>query len=130
MIMKYAPLLQIYEVMEDEYVLKNSLLLESLEGIHYKIEGFETWEYPKYYLDITATDDYIYLLKNANLGKNDQNIEVNIQVINWKGELQKIYNIAPEYNIEAFTVNEADSIFYGLSYSQDAIYKFDYSNTQ
>lgn len=130
-IMRYIPLLQIFKVGKSSFEHVGSYYLDNeIRNYHYEMDLFERDYYNSYYLDLSVSDKYIYLLKNSNKAIGDEAREVNIEVINWEGVPQAAYRISSNFDINVFTVNEKDSIIYGLSYSQDALYKFLFNKSQ
>ncbi|RNC79530.1 MAG: hypothetical protein ED557_13465 [Balneola sp.] len=129
--MRYSPLLQIYEVGDKNFELrKSSYMQEENTGPEYEMVLFEQWAYPEFFHDITVTDDYIYLLKNAKYLLDEEEKEVHVQVLDWEGEPVKVFSLGSEYDIDRFTVNQGDSIIFGMSYSRDALFKFSYGNSK
>ncbi len=130
-IMRYIPLLQIFKVGKSSFEHVGSYYLDNeIRNHHYEMDLFEKDYYNSYYLDLSVSDKYIYLLKNSNKAIGDEAREVNIEVINWEGVPQAVYRIPSKFDINVITVNEKDSTIYGISYTQDALYNFHYNKLQ
>lgn len=120
----FSPKMAIFEVGSKtpaRYLLDSNLP----EGT-FELEAFKKGEVIEYYKYIDATNNYIYLLHSGNKIKDNAG-ETWIQVLDWKGNPSNQYLIPSEYNLSMFVVDEKNKLFYGLSYPNDAIYKFDYS---
>ncbi len=81
-----------------------------------------------YFEDLYATDDYLYMLYSGRLLSDDESHEKYLQVIDWSGLPHKQFKFPASYDLRSVVVDEENKVIYGMSYSNDAIYKFDYSS--
>jgi hypothetical protein len=91
----------------------------------YNLDDFKNDKVTQYYTFVATTNKYIYLLY-ANHAYTTEKMEAKIQVIDWDGNPKAEYVIPKEYDLGMFTVDENDSVIYGLSYSNDSIYTFNF----
>lgn len=91
----------------------------------YNLKDFKNDEVTQYYTFVATTNKSIYLLY-ANHAYSTEKRVAKIQVIDWEGNPKAEYLIPKEYGLGMFTVDEKDSVIYGLSYSNDSIYKFNF----
>jgi len=124
----YTPRLEVYTI-GDPHPLR--LLLQPVKlDEDFELESFHQGNITKYYNDIQASDDYIYLLYSGHTEADDEihELEKTIQVIDWEGNPVRQFLIPAQYDITLFTVNEGNGYFYGLSHTTDKIYKFDFGS--
>ena len=90
----------------------------------FKLEAYQSKELTLYYQYLQITDQYIYLLYSGY--QENRSKEQKIRVIDWNGNKIAQYQIPDKYDLSSFEVDEAKEEFYGSSYANDAIYKFNY----
>lgn len=122
-IMLHFPQLSILDV--GSFATNSYLLDSNPPEVTFDLEAFKKGEVIEYYRYIDVTNNYIYLLYSGNRIKNDAG-ETRIQVIDWQGNPSNQYLIPAKYKLSMFVVDEKNKQFYGLSYPNDAIYRFDY----
>jgi len=124
----YTPRLEVYTI-GDPNPLR--LLLQPVKpDENFELESFHQGKITKYYNDIQASDDYIYLLYSGHTDADDElyQLEKMVQVIDWEGNPVRQFLIPPQYDITLFTIDEENGYFYGLSHTTDKIYRFDFGS--
>ncbi len=96
----------------------------------FDLESIRQFTAPKYYNEIQATDNFIYLLYSGHSEADDEiyQLEKIVQVIDWDGNPHNQFLIPAQYDITLFTVDEENGYFYGLSHTTDTIYRFEYGS--
>lgn len=129
-VMMHYPGLEIFDLNSDINDNPKRYMLDSdPPSVVYDLNTFKEDGYLAYYLDVEASDNYIYLLYLGNK-LDDRAHQTYIKVLNWKGKPHKQYLIPSKYNLSMISVDEKNQYFYGLSYSNDAIYKFEYNSNE
>lgn len=122
-VLTYSPLLEIFDT--GSTTPKRYYLGSTTPQNIFELESFKDEELIEYYTFIDSSDKYIYLLFSGN-HYSETPLENKIQVIDWDGNPIKEYIIPQNYGLNMFKVDEENSTIYGLSYSNDAIYKFNF----
>jgi len=78
----------------------------------------------EYFWFIYTSNEYIYLLYTGKK-MSEPNKEQFVKIIDWEGNPVQQYSIPIEYNIDLFQVDVENNQLYGLSWDNDAIYRFD-----
>lgn len=112
----------------------------STKGTHYLLDSapvgglsldrFEHRDLTIYYRGLVATNKNIYLLYSGAKMKNQSSSPKRIQVVSWQGQPEAQYIIPAKYKLATLSVDEKNNCFYGVSFLNDAIYKFNYSSTK
>lgn len=122
----YTPRLQLFDLGDPQTV---QFLLQRKPTVEeFELNSFYQGNVTRYYNDIQATDNYIYLLYSGHTVDDDENqlLDKTIQVIDWDGNPHRQFLIPAEYGITLLAVDEENGTFYGLSHITDEIYRFNY----
>lgn len=122
-IMMHYPGLEIFDI--KSHSLTRYLLDPNPPRDTFDLKAFKKGEVTEYYPFIYSTNSYIYLLYTGHTA-SDYKYETKIQIMDWNGNPHAQYLIPAKYALSMFVVDEKNQHFYGLSYPNDAIYKFDY----
>lgn len=128
-VMSNSPKLEIFQVGSTK---PHRFLLDSNPPKDiFDLKTFKERENIEYYRYVDVTNNYIYLLYSGfRHNERDEAHQTRIQVLDWEGNPQAQYLIPAKYNLVTFIVDEKNKMFYGVSYINDAIYKFDFGTKQ
>jgi len=120
---RFAP---VFETLDVGSKSVNTFFIESYpETYVYDLEAYRNFELTNYYDFAHAAEKYIYLLHRGKPFSLEPQ-ESKIQVLDWDRNPIAQYLIPKEYGLSIFAVDEDKELFYGLSYTNDAIYRFHY----
>jgi hypothetical protein len=88
----------------------------------FDLEEFNEREIKEFSRNIFVTNNFIYLLYSGN--GNGQKIKV----IEWNGKPEAQFSLPEGYDLNWFITDETNESFYGLSWRDDSIYRFDFKN--
>jgi len=86
-------------------------------------EDFNENRLTEYFWFIYTSNENIYLLYTGKK-MSEPNKEQFVKIIDWEGNPVQQYSIPTEYNIDWFQVDVENSQLYGLSWNNDAVYRF------
>jgi len=109
--------------------VRRYLLHRSPPKHDYDVESIVQMDIIDYHKDLFVTDNYLYMLYSGKMVADEEPHDTFIQVIDWNGKPQRAFLIPSEYNVRIITVDEEKKHIYGFSFSNDAIYRFDYGAT-
>lgn len=87
-------------------------------------EDFNERRLTEYFWFIFTSNEHIYLLYTGK-EMSEPNKEQYVKIIDWEGNPVQQYSIPTEYNINLFQVDVENNQLYGLSWNNDAVYRFD-----
>jgi len=119
----YYPSLEIVDL--NDLSSRKRYLLEDpppLDG--FTQEAYEMEELNQYVLDITSNDNALYLLYVDNDSSTEERQQM-IKVIDWDGNPLEHYIIPEDQQIDQITIHSSGSPLVGVSWDQDALYRFE-----
>lgn len=120
---RFAPIFEALNVGSESV---NTFFIESYPETHvYSLEAYRNFELTHYYDFAYSAERYIYLLNRGEPFSLEPQ-ESKIQVLDWDRNPIAQYIVPKEYGLNMFVVDEGKEMFYGLSYTNDAIYRFNY----
>lgn len=124
-LMRFAP---IFETVDVGYGSVSMFFIESYpETTVYSREAYRDFELTVYYDFAYSAEKYIYLLYRGKPFSLEPQ-ESMIQVLDWDRNPIAQYIVPKEYGLNMFVVDEDRETFYGLSHTNDAIYRFYYGD--
>lgn len=123
--MIHFPRLTIYDIESESSEF--FLLDQNLPDKTFNLQAFQEGNVVEYIRHLYATDRGIYLLYSGQKANKDNQQGI-IKVINWNGTPELEFQTAEKYRLSMFLVDESSETIYGVSYTNDAIYKFDLSS--
>lgn len=120
-ILIHEPILELIDLNNNHRNVIQTMEFEVPE--FYNLDSFNQGELTEYYRSATATDSHIYLLK-SEVAMTAMQVPTTLQKLDWQGNLLVEYRIPAEYDLSMVQVDDASHTLYGLSYSNDAVYKF------
>lgn len=124
----YAPVIEIFDMYSTDVRLQIQVTDEPFPpAAPFTPDDYNENRLTQYFRFIYTSNEHIYLLYS---GKElheiiESDTELFVKVIDWDGNPIQQYSIPAEYDINWFQVDEENNQLYGLSWSNDAIYKFD-----
>lgn len=115
----HSPILEIFDVGSNS--AKRFLLDTHPPENKFDLHEFNEREIKEFNRNIFVTNSFIYLLYSGN--GNGQKIKV----IDWNGNPEAQYSLPDGYDLNWLVTDEINESFYGLSWNNDTIYKFDFS---
>ncbi|MTI88315.1 MAG: hypothetical protein FH748_10135 [Balneolaceae bacterium] len=125
LLMRYAPIFEILDVGSKSV---NTFYIESYpETYVYSLEAYRDFELTNYYDFAYSGEKYIYILYKGKPFSLEPK-KSKIQVLDWDRNPIAEYIVPKEYGLSLFAVDEDKKVLYGLSYRNDAIYRFYYGD--
>ncbi|MCC5905548.1 MAG: hypothetical protein JJU13_05045 [Balneolaceae bacterium] len=122
-IMRSYPKLEIFEAGSKT---PTRFILDEPPGDRFDLEDYRSGNHIHFYNYMDATDDYIYLLYSGYKAY-EEGRDQKIRIMDWEGNPITQYLIPGEYELTTFDVDEENRQIYGSSYSNDAVYRFEYN---
>jgi hypothetical protein len=121
----YAPVIEIFDMYSTDVRLQIQVTDEPFPpSAPFTPDDFNENNLIEYFRFIYTSNDHIYLLYTGKeLSESDK--EQFVKIIDWEGNPVQQYSIPAEYDISWFQVDEENNQLYGLSWSNDAIYRFE-----
>lgn len=126
--MMYYPMVEIFEIGSDKPV---QYLLDSdpPEG-PFELSDYKENKLTKYFHNLYVTDKYLYLLGSRKSKNNDLDKDQEIFVMDWEGNPKEKYLVPDKFDLSWITVDEKNKHIYGISYTHEEAYLFDYNDIQ
>src|SRR5690625_1676914 len=124
----HAPIIEIFDMYSTDVRLQIQVTDEPFPPAEpFTPDDFYEYRFINYFRDIYATNEHIYVLYSGKeiLEIIESDTEQFIKVMDWDGNPVQQYSIPPGYEIEVIQVDESTNQLYGLSWDNDAIYRFD-----
>ena len=120
----FAPIIEIFDMYSTEPLQIKVTDKPFPPKTPFTPEDFNENRLTEYFWSIYTSNEHIYLLY---IGKkmSEPNKEQFVKIIDWEGNPIQQYSIPPEYNIASFQVDVEKNQIYGLSWDNDALYRFD-----
>lgn len=121
----YAPVIEIFDMSSTDVRLQIQVTNEPFPpSAPFTPDDYNENRLTEYFRFIYTSNDHIYLLYTGmELSEPDK--EQFVKIIDWEGNPVEHYSISAEYDINWFQVDEENDQLYGLSWSNDAIYRFE-----
>lgn len=120
--MMFYPLVEFFDI---KNLNKSEILMSNkIPELPLELADFQDRKWAEFFIHAYALNQNVYLLesfKNRDVSRDFQKIKV----IDWDANPVAQYIIPGEYSLNSIVVDRKQEILYGISYSNDAAYKFD-----
>jgi len=119
----HTPLVEVFDIrsLSERKFLINSNSLQTT----FNLADFNNDKVPQYLIDIVSTGNSIYVLtseENSEICKSCQEI----LEMGWDGKPKAVYKFSDAYKLDWFTIDTSSKAFWGVSWSDDKAYKFNF----
>ena len=120
----HAPIIEIFDMYSTDVRLQIQVTNETFPPDDpFTPEDYYENTLTQYFRDIFTTNDHIYLLYTGQ-EMSDPEKQQFVKIIDWQGQPAQQFSIPPGYEIDVIQVDESNNHLYGMSWSNDAIYRF------
>lgn len=122
--LKYAPIVEIFDMHSTEPLQIQVTDKPFPPAAPFTPDDYYENNLIEYFKFIYTSNEHIYLLYTGK-GYSESGNKQFLKMIDWEGNPVQQYSIPAEYNINWFQVDVENDQLYGLSWNNDALYRFD-----